>query len=96
MILLIISLNFIFSQLSPFDEINFSVPDQNTINKKRNFILRDSLKEVRNLIGKDAELLVDQNPYDVLNGNEISVEIDSVYSYKEKYNIWNKFLNKLF
>ena len=34
MILLIISLNFIFSQLSPFDEINFSVPDQNTINKK--------------------------------------------------------------
>ena len=65
-------------------------------NKKRNFILRDSLKEAKNLIGKDAESLVNQNPYDVLNGNEISVEIDSVYSYKEKHNMWDKFVNKLF
>ena len=36
MILLIISLNFIFGQLSPFDEVNYSSPDSNSIYKKIN------------------------------------------------------------
>ncbi|MFL2983128.1 MAG: tyrosine-protein phosphatase [Candidatus Neomarinimicrobiota bacterium] len=64
-------------------------------NKKRNFILKDAYKLAKSWIGKDAELLVKENPMAIIKGENISTDLNDLHFDEQSSSLWNKLKSKL-